>query len=209
VSSASALASVFISSSSDPEDDLALDAFLDGFFSSESESDPEEEEAAFLAAFLGAGFSSEESLSLEESFLAAFFAGAAFLTGFSSDESLSELEESFLAAFLAGAFFTSLTDSDESESEELSCFFAFLTGVLPLVELALLLALAAERALALLAAGFLSDSLLESLSEEEETTTFLAFFLSSDFLDLFFSSMLCFLEGGSEELALICFLVDF
>jgi hypothetical protein len=125
--------------------------------------------------------------------LAAFFAGAAFLTGLASDEeSLSE-DESFLAAFLDGAaaFLTSLTDSSESLSEEEAAAFFCGTFWFSDVFFALLLLEAEtfESALALLT-GFSSE---ESLSEELELSCFLETFLELAFFSasltaLFFES---------------------
>ena len=200
----------------------------------ESESEPEEDDAAaffFGAAFL-AGAASDESESEPEEEDAAFLAGAAFpfLTGLASLESESDpLEED--AAFLAGAFLVALalmtgTDESESESSELLSFFCFFgAAFLPLADDALLAALAAllaltfDAALALLVITGLAEESEESLSESLLLLTgFLATFLAgltslaldAAFLALFFeSSRLCFLDGGSDELALTGFLSFF
>lgn len=164
-----------------------------------------------MAAFFGAGFSeSEEDPESEESFLAAFLAGA-FLTGLSLSESEEdpEEEESFLAAFLAGAAFlplTTSTDDSESLSEEESWTLDFLTGTAAFSEVFLDLFLEEEEtldsALGLLAMtldGFFSE-LEEELEELLELDAFLLDFLSTVFLDLFLESSIdCFLDGASDE----------
>ena len=152
-------------------------------FSSESESEPLE--LSFLAAafFFGAGLASEESLSSSEelSFLAAFLAGAAFLTGLASDE-LSESELDSTLVFFCAIFWLSLV------------LAAFLE----------LLLLALDSALGLLATTFFGSEESESLSSEDDSflTTFLDSFLDTSFWALFLVlSMLVFLDGASDELA--------
>ena len=194
-------------------------AFFFGAGLASEESESESLEDSFLAAFLaGAAFltglaSEELSESEELSFLAAFFAGAAFLTGLASDDELSESEEdSFLAgAFLAG-FLMTCTDSDE-ESESLldSTFFFFCTATfwasLVLATFLELSLLTLDAALDLFSMTFFGGSEeSESLSESDEDSTFLTgfffSFFSASFLDLFLvSSILCFLDGASDELA--------
>jgi hypothetical protein len=183
------------------------------------------EAAEFFLTGLAFSDSLDELSSELDSFLAgAFLAGAAFFgAGFSLSEELSSDEEDdcFLAGFLAGAAgaFLAMTlgssEEDESSSDELSCTFCFFCGTFwfSVVFLALffceLAALTLEAALGLFCTGLawedelLSLLLSSSLSEEEDSCFFLAaVFLVASFWALFFlSSMLCFLEGGSDELA--------
>lgn len=109
---------------------------------------------------------------------------------------------------------TTLTDSsDESESDELSTGFFFCGTLAPSVFFAALddeALLTFEAALGLLVAttGFLSESLLLSLSLEEELESFFACFLvglASTFFDFEDLSTDCFLLGASLELALTFF----
>ena len=190
-------------------------AFFFGAGLASEDSESESLEDSFLAAFLaGAAFltglaSEELSESEELSFLAAFFAGAAFLTGLASDELSESEEDSFLAgAFLAG-FLMTCTDSDE-ESESLldSTFFFFCATFWASLVLATFLELSLltlDAALDLFSMTFFGGS-EESLSESDEDSTFLTgfffSFFSASFLDLFLvSSILCFLDGASDELA--------
>jgi hypothetical protein len=182
-------------SESDPSEDAAFFAFFAGLALLSSLPESESDEAAFLAAFLGAGLADSEL-----------------------SESLDDA--AFLAAFLGAGL-----ASEESESDdELSTFYFFGAAFLPLLPaLAALLALTLEAALTLLAMTGLASEESESESLSLLLSCFLDFFLVSflaaaaaaaaasflaaSFLALFLeSSRLCFLDGGSDELALAtCF----
>jgi len=116
---------------------LAAAFFFGAGLASDELSESESSELSFLAAFLaGAAFltglaSELLSESEELSFLAAFFAGAAFFgAGLASDELLSESEDdSFLATFLAGFLMTWTDSEEESESSLLDSTFFFFGAI--------------------------------------------------------------------------------